>query len=719
MPVSLLKSLKSLGIQKVYNGYGPSETTVFSTFTDVTNYKKMTIGKPLANTQIYLLDQDMHLVPKGVAGELYIAGDGVGNGYLNRPDLTAKSFIPNPFVPGTLMYKTGDSGKLLSNGEIFYLERLDHQVKVRGLRIELEEIENKILSFPGIKKVKVVKQMMQNREFISSYFVANTRISISELRSYLGSTLPSYMIPSYFTHLDDFPYTPNGKIDKKALPLPKAIVKQESKLEKPTTKTQKQLVEIWERILHVSPIGIGDDFFSLGGDSILAMMLHIELLKLTNAISYADIFSTSCLKDLADLIDKQKHSKSTDQPDEVLRHQFDQVLEPCLSLPDHTSYHSPKNMLLAGCTGFLGSHILDSFLQKEKGKVYCLIRNEPGLTPQIKLLEKLHFYFGTKYDDLINKRIFVVKCDMLDKHLGLSQKGLNDLASKVDTVVNCVAKVSHYGTYQSFYQVNVKTVDYLIDFCTNYDKTLYHVSTLSVSGNSFVDQYYEEQNMTEKVDFRENNFYIGQPLNNVYIRTKFEAEKSVLSAILENDLDGYILRVGNLMPRLFDGKFQPNIKENAYLNRLLAFLEIGAIPKSLLNGYLEFTPIDVTADAILNLMQYPSNKNRVFHIFNDKHIKISDFLYFLKLYNYVIDIIPEKSFKEKVKAMLDDDTKKHLLTHLLNDFDKDLNLSYKTNIILKSELTKKYLKNIGFDWPEIDRDYVKNLITCIELLRKR
>ncbi len=719
MPVSLLKSLKSLGIQKVYNGYGPSETTVFSTFTDVTNYKKMTIGKPLANTQIYLLDQDMHLVPKGVAGELYIAGDGVGNGYLNRPDLTAKSFIPNPFVPGTLMYKTGDSGKLLSNGEIFYLERLDHQVKVRGLRIELEEIENKILSFPAIKKVKVVKQMMQNREFISSYFVANTRISISELRSYLGSTLPSYMIPSYFTHLDDFPYTPNGKIDKKALPLPKAIVKQESKLEKPTTKTQKQLVEIWERILHVSPIGIGDDFFSLGGDSILAMMLHIELLKLTNAISYADIFSTSCLKDLADLIDKQKHSKSTDQPDEVLRHQFDQVLEPCLSLPDHTSYHSPKNMLLAGCTGFLGSHILDSFLQKEKGKVYCLIRNEPGLTPQIKLLEKLHFYFGTKYDDLINKRIFVVKCDMLDKHLGLSQKGLNDLASKVDTVVNCVAKVSHYGTYQSFYQVNVKTVDYLIDFCTNYDKTLYHVSTLSVSGNSFVDQYYEEQNMTEKVDFRENNFYIGQPLNNVYIRTKFEAEKSVLSAILENDLDGYILRVGNLMPRLFDGKFQPNIKENAYLNRLLAFLEIGAIPKSLFNGYLEFTPIDVTSDAILNLMQYPSNLNRVFHIFNDKHIKISDFLYFLKLYNYVIDIIPEKSFKEKVKAMLDDDTKKHLLTHLLNDFDKDLNLSYKTNIILKSELTKKYLKNIGFDWPEIDRDYVKNLITCIELLRKR
>lgn len=716
LPIKLLKTLKSLGIKKVYNGYGPSETTVFSTFTDVTNYRKMTIGKPLANTQIYLLDKDLNLVPQGVAGELYISGDGVGNGYLNHPELTKKSFIPNPFVPNTLMYKTGDSGKILSNGEIYYLERLDNQVKIRGLRIELEEIENKILKFPSMQKVKVVKQMIQNREFISSYFVANSRIRISELRSYLAKQLPNYMIPSYFTALDNFPYTPNGKIDKKALPLPKTISNQEAKVEKPTTKTQRQLVEIWENILHISPIGIKDNFFELGGDSILAMTLHIELLKLTDKITYADIFSNPCLDDLAKLIDNQKR-KSSEKLDEALKHQFDDILEPCLTLPKEYPYQSPKNILLAGVTGFLGSHILDSFLQKEKGNIYCLIRNEPGLTPHIKLLDKLHFYFGTKYDHLIDNRIFVIKCDMLDKNLGLSQKSLNDLASHVDTVINCVAKVSHYGSYDSFYDINVKSVDYLIDFCMNYDKKFYQVSTLSVSGNSFVDQYYEEQNMTETVNYRENNFYIGQPLNNVYIRTKFEAEKSVLSAI-QQGLDAYILRVGNLMPRKLDGKFQPNINENAYLNRLLAFLNIGSIPKSLLNGYLEFTPIDETANAILSLLCHPSDKNRIFHIFNDKHIQISDFLNLLKLYNYVIDIVSDKDFKAKVKRMLEDDSQKQLLTHLINDFDKDLNLSYKTNIILKSELTKKYLKNIDFDWSEIDSNYIKNLINCIELLRK-
>lgn len=716
LPISLLNSLRDIGIKKIYNGYGPSETTVFSTFTDVTNYNKMTIGKPLANTQIYLLDKDLNLVPQGVSGELYISGDGVGNGYLNNTMLTNESFIKNPFIPNTLMYKTGDSGKILPNGEICYLERIDNQVKVRGLRIELEEIENKILNFPSMQKVKVVKQNIQNREFISAYFIANTRIKVSELRSYLSKYLPSYMIPSYFTALDDFPYTPNGKIDKKALPLPKAVSHQETNLEKPTTKTQKKLVELWENILHISPIGIKDNFFDLGGDSILAMMLHIELLKLTNTITYADIFSNPCLKDLASLIDNKKR-KNAEKIDEALKHQFDDILDPCLILPKQYTHKPVGNVLIAGVTGFLGIHFLDSFLQKENGKIYCLIRNEIGLTPYRKLLNKLHFYFGTKYDHLIDDRIIIIKSDMLDKNFGLNKKLFNYLSSQVDTVINCAAKVSHYGSYESFYNINVKSVDYLIDFCMNYNKKFYQVSTLSVSGNSFVDQYYEEQNMTEKVDYRENNFYIGQPLNNVYIRTKFEAEKSILKAI-QNGLDGYILRVGNLMPRTSDGKFQENIKENAYLNRLLAFLEIGCIPKSLLSGYLEFTPIDYTANAILSLINHPSSNNRIFHIFNDKHIKISDFLCLLKLYNYVIDVVSEKDFKAKVNSMLEDDSQKQLLAHLINDFDKDLNLSYKTNIILKSELTKKYLKHIGFDWPKIDSNYIEHLIACIEILRK-
>lgn len=716
LPISLLKSLKHLGIKKVYNGYGPSETTVFSTFTDVTKYRKMTIGKPLCNTQIYILDKDLNLVPQGVAGELYISGNGVANGYLNNIELTNKSFIPNPFMPNAFMYKTGDSVKLLPNGEIYYIERLDNQVKIRGLRIELEEIENKLLLFPGIQRAKVVKQTIQNREFISAYFVANIRIRISELRAYLVKQLPAYMVPSYFTALDDFPYTPNGKIDKKSLPLPKAISGQEKKIERAKTLTQKKLVELWEKVLNISPIGIKDNFFELGGDSILAMNLHIELLKLSNEISYADIFSNPTIIDLSNIIDK-KHRKSFEVINNDLKYKYKSILEACTTLPKQYPYISPKNILLAGVTGFLGAHILDNFLQNENGNIYCLIRNEPGLTTHIKLLDKLHYYFGDKYDGLIDKRIFIIKSDIVDESLGLSKSNIENLANSIDTVINCAAKVSHYGSYNSFYDINVRAVDNLINFCMKYNKKFYHVSTLSVSGNSFADQYYEEQTFKRLINYRENKFYIGQKLNNVYIRTKFEAEKSVFSAI-QKGLDGYILRVGNLMPRYYDGKFQQNASENAYLHRLLAFLEVGCIPNSLLDGYLEFTPIDYTADAIMKLISYPSIRNRVFHIFNDNHIKIKDFLSILNIYNYIIDIKDENTFKNRIKEILDDDSQKHILNNLINDFDKDLNLSYKTNIILKSELTKKYLSNIGFKWPIINSDYVSKIIACIEFIRK-
>ncbi len=721
LPKNLLNTLKRYGIKKVYNGYGPSETTVFSTFTDVTEHRTVTIGKPLANTKIYLLDKDLNLVPKGVVGEIYISGDGVGNGYLNNIDLTNKSFLPNPFENNSVMYRTGDSAKLLPNGELCYIERLDNQVKVRGLRIELDEIESKILSFPGIQKVKVVKQSIQNREFISAYFVANVRIRISELRTYLYKQLPNYMIPSYFTALDDFPYTPNGKIDKKALPLPNAINIQAEKIEKPKTTMQKKLVDLFEKILNVSPIGITDNFFELGGDSILAMQLHIELLKYNSKITYADIFSNPTVLDLSNLFTKAKSSKGNSSSlvaiNDDLKYSYQDLLKSCLKLPKIFEYKSPKNVLISGVTGFLGIHILDSFLQNETGNAYCLIRNEPGLTAHIKLLNKLHFYFGNKYDNLIDKRIFVVKSDITNENLGLNNKDLSNLISCVDTVINCAAKVSHYGSYDSFYKINVTAVENLINFCINNKKTFYQISTLSVSGNSFVDQYRMEENISRKTNFTEGKFYIGQNLNNVYIRTKFEAENKVLSAI-ENGLNGYILRVGNLMPRFVDGKFQQNSSENAYINRLLGFLQVGCIPDNLLDSYLEFTPIDFTANSIIKLISYPSLQNRVFHIFNDNYIKIPEILSLLKLYNYIIDVVDEDTFKTKIKNILDDESQKYILNNLINDFDENLNLSYKTNIILKCELTKKYLEHIGFTWPKIDSNYVKYIIDCIESLRK-
>lgn len=709
----LVDTLKKTGIKKIYNGYGPSETTVFSTFTDVTYHEKITIGKPLSNTQTYILDKNLNPCPIGVSGELYISGDGVGNGYFNNIDLTEKSYISNPFIKNSVMYKVGDLCKWLDNGEILCLGRKDNQIKIRGLRIELGEIENRILQFTSIQKCVVVKQQINSREFISAYYIANSRIRTSELRKFIAEKLPNYMVPSYFIALDEFPHTPNGKIDKKALPLPKMKKEESSKFVSPKTDLEIKLAKIFEEILSTSPIGVTDNFFELGGDSILAMKLNIELLKISDKITYSDIFDNPTITDLINLINSN-NLISDSQSINIDNSKYEKLLQNTIVMPSNITTKTSNNLLLAGVTGFLGIHILASYLDNNLGKVYCLIRKEPGITTEAKLLNKLHYYFGDKYDSLINTKIFIINGDIVKEKFGISESEYYELSQNVDIVINSAAKVDHFGKYETFYNINVKGVKNIIDFCLLYNKRFYQISTLSVSGNSFVDSYANEQNFSDTRTFSEDKFFIGQTLNNVYVRTKFEAEKLVLDSIIDNNLNGYILRVGNLMPRLKDGKFQQNIQDNAYLNRLEAFLDIGYIPRNISNAYLEFTPIDCCADSIIKLISCSNNKNRIFHLYNHNHLYLYKLLDILKELNHPIKVVDDNEFKHIIKLILADENKKDILSNLSNDFGKNLSLNYESNIKITSEFTIKFLKKLNFNWPVIDTNYLNNILNLLK-----
>lgn len=712
LPLKLRDELIKIGIKKVYNGYGPSETTVFSTFTDVTNRKEINIGVPLGNTQVYILDHNLKMVPIGIAGELYIAGDGVGKGYLNREDLTKERYLKNPFLENSVMYKTGDMVKFTDKGELTYLGRIDNQIKIRGLRIELEEIENKILEFPCIKKAKVMKQVIGSREIISAYYVSTKRIRTSELRNYLQDILPNYMIPSYFTALDAFPYTPNGKIDKNALPIPDGILQNEkARYIAPVTDLEVKLVSIWEEVLNTKPIGIHDNFFELGGDSILAMNLNIRLLKITDKIKYSDIFAYPTITDLARKIQSEiEENKEEDLSN--LNEKYKEIFDKNMNLPQKKVYHPLNNVLLTGVTGYLGIHILEGFLKNEQGKIYVLVRKDPGSTVKEKLLGKMHYYFEDKYDKYIDDRIVIVEGDIAKDGFGLNQEDLLNLGNSVNSIINSAAKVSHYGRYAEFYNTNVKSVEKIIDFANVFHKKFYHISTLSVSGNGFVDQYYMEQELKEDIDFCENNLYIGQKLDNVYIRSKFEAEKRILNAILKGT-DAYILRLGNLMPRLSDGKFQENIDENAYMNRLKTFMHLGYIPDYLMNGYLEFTPIDSTVQSILKIMQFSNNENRIYHVFNHNHVFIKDLLKILDSIDIHINVIKSEDFKKNIKTILNSPNS-NLLNTLINDLDKDLNLHYDSNIKLNSKHSVKLLELYGFKWPIINKQYIINILKLIK-----
>jgi thioesterase domain-containing protein/aryl carrier-like protein len=240
------------------------------------------IGRPVANTQCYILDEHHQPVPIGATGELYIAGDGLARGYLNRPDLTAEKFLPNPFStePGARMYRTGDLARFLADGTIECLGRTDHQVKIRGFRIELGEIESALRTHPDVRQAVVIaREDTPGEKHLVGYVVPEHESpNVSALRSHLKLTLPSYMIPSAIMILETIPLTANGKIDRRSLPSPMSdAALQKAEIVAPRTHVEKQLSEIWEELFETTAIGVHDDFFDLGGHSILAVKMMTRI----------------------------------------------------------------------------------------------------------------------------------------------------------------------------------------------------------------------------------------------------------------------------------------------------------------------------------------------------------------------------------------------------------------------------------------------------------
>ncbi|TCW37424.1 gramicidin S synthase 2 [Laceyella sacchari] len=285
------------------NAYGPTETTVCATLAKLSpDMSKPPIGKPIANQKVYIVNEYNQLQPIGVPGELCVSGAGLARGYWNRPDLTAEKFVDNPFVPGEKMYRTGDLARWLPDGNIEYLGRIDEQVKVRGFRIETGEIEAKLLEHPAVNEAVVITREINGETVLCGYVIAPSTVGDADLRAHLATELPDYMIPSYLIQLDQFPLTPNGKVDKKALPEPEGAQTGDT-YEAPSNKVEKRLSRIYEEVLNVEPVGAMDHFFKLGGNSLKAMLLTARIhQELGVQISLREVFSRPVLRDLAHVI---------------------------------------------------------------------------------------------------------------------------------------------------------------------------------------------------------------------------------------------------------------------------------------------------------------------------------------------------------------------------------------------------------------------------------
>jgi amino acid adenylation domain-containing protein len=317
---------KHLTGNRVYltNNYGPSETHVVTTLTlepGVEIPARPPIGKPITNTAIYILDEEKNLQPIGVIGELYIAGANVGRGYSNRDDLTAERYIPDPFITGGRMYRTGDLGRRLPDGNIEFIGRNDRQVQIRGFRVELAEIENRLKESEYIKEALVIERMGKGaRNYLCGYIVSETTADLSGLRAVLSKSLPDYMIPSYFVQIEKIPLTPNGKVDRRALPDPEAALAGKPRTA-PGNEIEEKLIHLWADVLEIdsSNIGVTDNFFELGGHSLKATILVTRVHKVLDVkITLGEMFRRPTIRQLAEFIKETVQERySAIQPAEV------------------------------------------------------------------------------------------------------------------------------------------------------------------------------------------------------------------------------------------------------------------------------------------------------------------------------------------------------------------------------------------------------------------
>ena len=714
----LEKSLLPIKLQLI-NVYGPTETTIWSTAAFIDFHKNeqlaaIPIGRPLCNEEVYVLDKTHHLLPLGAVGELYIAGCGLARGYLNRPELTDSHFISNPFQrereEGTdRIYKTADLVRMLPNGGLEYIRRNDSQVKIRGYRIELGDIEMALASYPEVKQVVVIasdyvvgeaEDAVSDKNLVA-YYVANRKLDESKLYNYLGVRLPEYMVPIFFVHLNKLPLTINDKLNKKLLPKP-AFLKEMYYIH-PNNQKEQLICEAFSQVLGIKKVGITDDFFRLGGNSIKAISLVSKLQRDFN-LQVADVFNFKTPERLAENIIVQKdafkerlekikwqyknYSSEHFDHDQTEKAMAD-YLATFSSLPKSFHAKSIHHVLLTGATGYLGCNLLNKLLHQTNYTVYLLVRAHSPQGAFDRVNRKFQFYFDENLLPFYKHRLFVFVADLEKDNLGILSTEKNMLSKKIDSIIHAAALTKHYGAYDVFYSANVQATINLLEFCKLTKlKDFHYISTTSV---------FNELNRENKPFFVETDLMnaTNEP-SNIYIKTKLEGEKKVVE-YRQQGINANIYRVGNLPFISSNYRAQENSEDNGFICELNFLLSIKLVAQEIATE--ELSPVDVTAEAIVKLFDKQEVANQVFHVFNPHlynmlennilGVKAVSMVEFIDtIFKYIDQPYYQKNIERFLlhKGWLDDKPKNLFLPNVLEN---------RTSIILK---------RLGFVWDPISND---------------
>lgn len=704
-PVGLYEKMRAAGFKgKIFNSYGPTETTVTVTI-DELDGEHITIGRPAGNTGILTVDHFDQILPPFAKGELIITGDSVGRGYIGLPKQTQEKFIT---MDGQKAYRSGDIAYLQGNGKIIHCGRSDNQIKLRGLRVELDEIENTMNRFEGIKRSVVLVKGEGNDQTLCGYYVSEVPVDTQELTAFMSKTLTNYMIPAVFVHLESMPMTANGKVDKRALPEPVITIESRSG-RVAQTELEKKFCDMFAMALGMDQVYADDDFFALGGTSLSASKVAMKCMTEQINVAYADIFEYPTPEKLASYVGGQgqrdnagpivlpSNAPSQKQPEalyEVLK--YNQV-----DYLDEIQQGELGNVLVTGATGFLGVHVVRELLDAGYNKVFCLVRKGNRKSVEVRLKMMFMYYFDDTMEDKIGSSIIPIDGDITDTNLAETLEDYD-----FDTVINCAASVKHFAADDLLDRVNVQGVKNLIDICLTKGKKLVQVSTVSIAGESV------DNHIPETVQLTENSLDLGQALDNKYAETKFMAEKAILEAVSKG-LRGKIIRVGNLMSREKDGEFQINYSTNGFMNRLRAYSMIGAFPVSSMDQAAEFSPIDFTAKALVRLAGTP-DQFTVFHAYNCHHVHMANVLAVMNECGISIDVVKDDVFRKKFNALLADESKNMEISSLIAYMNSGKeNRRY---VGWDNSFTVKALYRLGFSWPLTGEGYIHRSVEALSTL---
>ncbi|WP_155732807.1 non-ribosomal peptide synthetase [Pseudoalteromonas luteoviolacea] len=584
--------------QHLINGYGPTESTIVTTYR-CNGFKgaNVPIGKPVNTRRVYVLDSSQRLVPKGVQGELYVSGDGVAAGYLNRAELSKARFIPDVFGDdsGAMMYRTGDLVRWRSDGELEFCGRNDGQVKVRGFRIELGEIESVLLAHKHVKNAAVIDFKHQGQTHLVAYVQATLgQGQAQEIRSYIERRLPSFMHPSVYIEVEGLPLTFNGKLDIGKLPTPN--FQSEREYSAPNEKFEKQLCAVFERLLGVQKVGVDDDFFELGGHSMLAMQLAHQIERLTGqSFTLRNLYSHRTVRQLSEF-----KPNTTDLIDPA---QF--------MLPEDLTGEAPesaggfKAILLTGATGFVGRYTLAQLLKDTALTVYCLVRADDQQHAAHKIKQSLQK--ARLWDSDFESRIKVVTGDLAKKRLGLSCDSYNTVACKVNLIIHCATYMDHLAQFEQMKAANVNSTIELIDLQQQgVPKRMVFVSTTAVLKQSALADEHTALHVQKHIHTQG------------YVSTKWASELLINQA-QQRGFDISVVRLG-----LTSGCQRTGLSDQEqWLTMLMKLTSNLGVCFEDNRFQTSILPVDYVAKALTTLAIQPKVLP-VYHLANAQHLYFSD-----------------------------------------------------------------------------------------------